>query len=188
MRPETPSCRPVRRVRPVPGDGHSGVRGELDATPRGPSMPRDRTGRAAPHRPGRCAWVAGPRLRFARCWCVGTRVGPLVEQGEVGAFDLAVGLRSVGPDLLVGDTGHGRGGGGIRWASLVTATVVPPRVAQPSWSWLTRGDQTAAVGCRSRRWGADMQAPVHIRSGKPAAGSGGYGYFGVIARKGDDRW
>jgi hypothetical protein len=34
---------------------------------------------------------------------VGPQVGPFVEEGAVEAFDLAVGLRPVGADLLVGD-------------------------------------------------------------------------------------
>lgn len=39
---------------------------------------------------------------------VGLCVGPLVEQGAVEAFDLAVGLRAVGPGSLVGDVGGGQ--------------------------------------------------------------------------------
>ncbi|WP_443333409.1 transposase [Streptomyces sp. CB02115] len=40
---------------------------------------------------------------------------------------------------------------GIRWASAAMATAVPDHVTRPSWSWLPRGDQTVAVGRRSRR-------------------------------------
>lgn len=40
---------------------------------------------------------------------VGPPVGPLVKEGAVEAFDLAVGLRPVGADLLVGDAGRGQG-------------------------------------------------------------------------------
>ncbi len=53
--------------------------------------------------------VQPPRERFAALGFgpVGAGVGPFVEQGAVEAFDLAVGLRAVGPGAFVGDPGRG---------------------------------------------------------------------------------
>jgi hypothetical protein len=47
---------------------------------------------------------------------VGLCVGPLVEQGAVEAFDLAVGLRAVGAGALVDDAGCGEGVAPGVWA------------------------------------------------------------------------
>ncbi|WP_435877790.1 transposase [Streptomyces anulatus] len=77
---------------------------------------------------------------------------------------------------------------GIRWASATMATAVPAHVTRPSWSWLPRGDQAAAVGHRSRmRRAACMRPFVHAPAG-PLQVPRSCGYSGVIAGNGDDRW